>query len=376
MRRFALLAVLCCVPVFAQQPKPGTTTGVNPDGSITFRYANSGAQSVNVQTDAVAKPLPMQKGENGLWTVTTPPLKPEHYGYSFQVDGVTMLDPLNHVVRPNLVGLASDILVPGSPAEPWELTSIPHGNLTRQMYRTKVAQNLPASQEPYIVYTPPGYDAKKAGGYPVLYLLHGWSDDETGWTAVGQAQYIMDTLLSREKIVPMIVVMPMGYGDYSFVTSGHDVWNDPAKVDSNVNNFSDMLTEEILPAVERDYNVAKDRDHRAIAGLSMGGLESLRIGITHHELFSYVIGMSSAVHNEQFDQHFTGLAAGNGANLTQLKLLWVGCGTEDSLLKPNRDFVTWAKSRGLRVTAVETPGQHTWLVWKQDLLAVAPLLFR
>ncbi len=371
-----VLAGLLSFTVLAQQPKPGTTTTANPDGSVTFRYSNAGAQAVNVETDAVAKPLPMQKGENGLWTATTPPLKPEHYGYSFQVDGVTMLDPLNHTIRPNILGLSSDILVPGNPAEPWELTPIPHGNLTRHMYRTKVGQNLPATQEPYIVYTPPGYDAKKAGGYPVLYLLHGWSDTEVGWTAVGQAQYILDTLLSRGKIVPMIVVMPMAYGNYTFVTSGHDVWSDAAKVDNNVNMFSEMLTEEILPAVERDYNVSKDRNHRAIAGLSMGGLESLTIGLMHHELFSYVVGMSSAVHQEQFDQHFTGLAAGNGANLTQLKLLWVACGTEDGLLKPNRDFVAWAKSKGLHVTAVETPGQHTWLVWRQNLLTVAPLLFR
>lgn len=361
---------------FAQQPAAGDPTAVNPNGSITFRYTNAGAQAVSVETDAVPKPLPMQKGENGLWTLTSPPLKPEHYGYSFRVDGVSILDPLNHAIRPNLVGLSSDILVPGSTPEPWELMSIPHGNLDRHMYTTRVGQNLPANQEPYIVYTPPGYDRKHAGGYPVLYLLHGWSDTEVGWTAVGQAQYILDTLLSRQKIVPMIVVMPLGYGNYKFVTSGHDVWNDPARIDDNVNTFQDMMVEEIIPAVERDYNVAKDRNHRAIAGLSMGGLESLRIGMTHHELFSYVIGMSSALHNERFDTHFPDLAAGNGTSVLNLKLLWVGCGTDDNLFRPNRDFVAWAKSKGLRVTAVETPGQHTWLVWRQNLLTVAPLLFR
>ena len=363
----------------AQQPAQPASTAVNPDGSITFRLKDPGAQAVSVATDAVYKPLPMQKDDKGTWTATTPPLKPEHYGYSFRVDGVEMLDPLNHAIRPNLVGLYSDILVPGSTPEPWELTPIPHGAVTRHVYTTHIAKNLPQNQEPYLVYTPPGYEpnaAKHKGGYPTLYLLHGWSDTEVGWTAVGQAQLILDTLLSQGKITPMVVVMPQGYGDYTFVTGGHEVWNDPAKVDDNTSLYSDMLVEEIMPAVERDYNVAKDRNHRAIAGLSMGGLESLSIGLTHHELFSYVVGMSSAVHGGNFDQHFPALAAGNAGSGTNLRLLWVACGTDDALIKPNRDFVAWAKSKGMPITAVETPGQHTWLVWRQNLLKVAPLLFK
>lgn len=374
-----LCAVLLCASALAQQPPapPPSSTAVNPDGSITFRYSNAGAQAVHVQTDAVAKPLTMQKDANGIWSASTPPLKPEHYGYSFQVDGgAGMLDPLDHNVRPNLVGLSSDILVPGSTPQPWELTPIPHGNLTHQVYTTKAAKNLPANQEPYVVYTPPGYDPKHKGGYPTLYLLHGWSDTEVGWTAVGQAQFILDTLLSQGKIAPMVVVMPMAYGDYTFVTGGGNVWQDPARVDDNVSAFSDMLVEEIVPAVERGYNVAKDRNHRAIAGLSMGGLESLTIGLTHHELFSYVVGMSSAVHNGAFDQHFPAFVAGNAGSLANLRLLWVACGTEDGLIKPNREFVAWAKSKGLPMTAVETPGQHTWLVWRENLLTVAPLLFK
>ena len=366
-----LFAILFSMPAVAQQPLPALTA-VNPDGSITFRYSNAGAATVTVETDATPKPLPMQKDEAGLWTATTPPLKPEHYGYSFNVNGVQMLDPLNHTIRPNLVGLYSDILVPGSTPQPWEMTAVPHGAVTRHVYTTQIAKNLPGNQEPYLVYTPPGYDPHRKGGYPTLYLLHGWSDLEVGWTAVGQAPWMLDNLLAGGKVVPMVVVMPQGYGDYTFVTSGHDVWNDPAKVDNNVNLYSEMLTKEIVPAVERDYNVAKDRDHRAIAGLSMGGLEALTVGLTRSEMFSYVVGMSSALHGEEFDRHFSSSPAGN----TNLKLLWVGCGTEDGLITPNRSFVAWAKSRKLPVTPVETPGQHTWLVWRQNLLTVAPLLFR
>ncbi len=372
----ALFAILFSLTAIAQQVPSLPMTAANPDGSITFRYTNAGAQAVTVSTDAVPKPLPMQKDDKGIWTATTPPLKPEHYGYSFRVDGIEMLDPRNHEIRPNLVGLSSDLLVAGSTPQPWELTSIPHGAVTRYAYTTQIAKNLPANQEAYLVYTPPGYDPHRKEAYPTLYLLHGWSDTEVGWTAVGQAQLILDSLLAQSKIVPMVVVMPLGYGDYTFVTSGHEVWNDPAKVDGNVSLYAEMLIKEILPAVERNYNVARDRGHRAIAGLSMGGLEAIMTGLTHPELFSYVAGMSSALHNLAFDQRFPALAAGDAGRTTNLKLLWIACGTEDALITPNRQFVTWAKSKGLPITPVETSGQHTWLVWRQNLLTVAPLFFR
>lgn len=351
-------------------------TTANPDGTITFRYSGAAAQQVTVDTDATLKPLTMTKGDNGVWSVTTPPLKPEHYGYSFRVDGVQMRDPLNHRIRQNIVGLYSDILVPGSVPQPWEVEAIPHGAVSRHVYTTHTGQNLPESQEAYMVYTPPGFDPKRAGGYPMLALLHGWSDNETGWTEVGEANLILDTLLAQKKIVPMIVVMPLGYGDYKFVTSGFSVWQDPRVVDRNVSIYSDMLLGEILPAVERDYPVAKDPNQRAIAGLSMGGLEALTIGLKHPEAFKYVVGMSSAVHGEHFDEHFPAMAGGNGNQFAQYKLLWVGCGTDDGLIEPNRHFVAWAKDRHLPVTAVETPGAHTWLVWRDNLMTVAPLLFR
>ncbi len=377
MRLFpALVFAMFTLAVPAQQPAQPAGTTANPDGTITFRYTNSGAQTAIVATDAVAKPLPMTKGENSLWTATTPPLKPEHYGYSFRVDGVEMLDPLNHMVRPNILSLSSDLLVPASVPAPWELTAIPHGAVARHVLTTHLAQNLPVNQEPYVVYTPPGYDPRRAVGYPMLVLLHGWSDTEVGWTAVGQANLILDNLLAQGKIVPMIVVMPMGYGDYTFVTHGFNVWQDPKQVSNNVDLFSQMLIGEVLPAVQRDYHVAEGNDQHAIAGLSMGGLEALSIGLQHPEVFRYVAGMSAAVHGEAFDQQFPAYAGGNGNEFAKLKLLWVACGTEDGLIKPNRDFVAWAKSRKLPVTSVETPGQHTWLVWRDNLITLTPLLFK
>ncbi|HVG27019.1 MAG TPA: alpha/beta hydrolase-fold protein [Acidobacteriaceae bacterium] len=352
-------------------PSKPPITSVNPDSSITFRYQNMGATKVTVETDAAMNPLPMQRDEKGLWTASTGPLPPEHYGYIFVVDGVQQLDPLNRNVWPLLVGFGSTILVPGHPPAPWELTSIPHGELTQHTFTTSIATHLAMNQERYIVYTPPGYDPKRKGGYPILYLLHGWSNDETGWTDIGQANLILDSLLATGRILPMIVVMPLGYGDFNFVTTGASVWNDPAAVDDNLNRYSHMLLDEIYPAVEREYNVARGRDKHAIAGLSMGGLESLTIGINHPGQFGWVGGFSAALKGVDLEKHMM-----DAKNARDLRLLWVSCGTSDSLLPPNREFIAWAKSKKLPVTPVETAGKHTWLVWRQNLLAFAPLLFR
>jgi enterochelin esterase family protein len=373
MRRLLSVSLLLAsVPAFAQSDAPTINSHqVNADGSITFRYQNAGASKVEVNTDAANDPLIMHRDSSGLWTVTTPPLPAEYYSYSFVVDGVHELDPLNGTVIPNIINAASSVLVPGHPPAPWELTQIPHGNITRQMLTTYIARGLPMNQEPYWVYTPPNYDPKHKGGYPVLFLLHGWSDYGDGWLSVGRADLILDSLISTGSIVPMIVVMPQGYGDYSFVTSGHDVWKDPTKVNDNLTLYSKMLMQEIVPAVERDYPIAKGRDNHAIAGLSMGGLESLTIGINHPSYFAYVGGFSSALEHLDFNKQMM-----DPGQARDLRLLWVACGTSDDLIAPNRTFVTWAQSKKLPVTPVETAGKHTWLVWRDNLLHFTPLLFR
>jgi enterochelin esterase family protein len=372
MRRILpLLLMLAGIPALAQNPTPFDSHEVNSNGTITFRYQNAAASKVTISTDAAFDPLVMQKDSSGLWTVTTKPLPAEYYGYTFNVDGVDQLDPLNSNVNPNLVGLYSNVLVPGKPPAPWELTQIPHGTVTSHMLTTFIARGLPMNQEPYFVYTPPNFDAKRKDGYPVLFLLHGWSDYGNGWITVGRAQYILDSLISTGSIVPMIVVMPQGYGDYSFVTSGHTVWDDPAKVTENLVIYSKMLMQEIVPAVEREYPIAKGRDNHAITGLSMGGLESLSIGIIHSDYFAYVGGFSSALKNQNFDKLFV-----DAKMARDLRVLWVACGTSDDLITPNRDFVTWAKSKKLPVTPIEIAGKHTWLVWRDNLIHFTPLLFR
>jgi enterochelin esterase-like enzyme len=380
VRSFALTALLLSFGAVAQTPPPVPAAAlhsreVNADHTITFRYAAPAAVDVRLSIDAFPKPLAMSKDAGGVWSVTTPVLPAEFYGYKFIEDGVTKLDPMNGHTIPNYVSLGDSVLVPAQPPAPWELTDIPHGRLDHYLYETHVAKNLRANQEPYVVYTPPGYDAKRKGGYPVLYLLHGWSDTENGWTAVGHADYILDTLLAEGKIMPMIVVMPQGYGDLDFVTHGERVWSDPATVSENVDLYSQMLLTEVLPAVEKSYNVAPGREHRAIAGLSMGGLESLTIGLNHPETFAYVGGMSAAVlggNNGAFDREIPGA----DAKKANLRLLWVACGKTDGLFSDNQTFIAWAKTKGFEPVTVETEGAHTWLTWRDNLITLTPLLFR
>jgi enterochelin esterase family protein len=313
----------------------------------------------------------MEKDTAGVWSVTTPPLTPEIYGYHFEADEDTRLDPGNPRTTINLINISNLLTVPGNTPQPWEPTDVPHGRVDHYVYTSATVLGLPANQSAYIVYTPPGYDAKAKKPYPVLYLLHGWSDNELGWTAVGRANLILDNLLAAGKIKPMVVVMPLGYGDIAFL-HGHTVWDVPATIDHNTDLFTKALMTEVLPRVEAEYHVSKDRNDRAIVGLSMGGLESLEVGLTHTGQFAWIGGFSSAVHNLDYTQQLASL----DPKTANLRLLWIACGTEDHLIEPNRKFIAFLKTKDMPVTQIETPGLHTWLVWRDNLIHFAPLLFQ
>jgi enterochelin esterase-like enzyme len=313
----------------------------------------------------------MEKDARGIWTVTTPSLSPEIYAYHFEADGDFRLDPANPNTTVNLVDISNLLTVPGDTPQPWDPTDVPHGTLRHHTYTTQTVLGLPQNQGRYFVYTPPGYDPKAKKPYPVLYLLHGWSDSDSGWTAVGRADLIFDNLLAEGKIKPMVVVMPLGYGEMSFIND-YSVWNDPAAIDRNTDLFTKALLTEVLPSVESEYHVSKDRNDRAIAGLSMGGLESIEVGLTHPGLFAWVGGFSSAVHNLDYTRKLASL----DPRTAGLRLLWIACGTEDSLIEPNRNLVAFLKTKDMPVTQIETPGLHTWLVWRDNLIHFTPLLFQ
>ena len=371
----AAISLLFTLAAFAQAPPPDYNSHqANPDHTLTFRYADPVATAVDLNYDAAAKPVPMTKGADGLWTVTTPPLPPEIYSYNFDVDGRKQFDPNNLTgITPNLVYRGDEVEVPADTPQLWDLQAVPHGTLHEHRYTTSVVLGLPANQSRYLVYTPPGYDPRAKTPYPVLYLLHGWSNTVNTWTTTLQADLILDNLLAQGKIKPMVVVIPLAYGDMSFVngTIG-DMWRQKPLVDHNTQLFSQALLTEILPQVEKMYAIRHDRDGRALAGLSMGGLESLSIGLANTEKFAYVGGFSAAVHLIDPPAQFGTLTP----KTTNLRLLWIACGKEDGLIKANQALAAYLKSKNLPVTEVETDGAHVSFVWRDNLIHFTPLLFQ
>ena len=372
MRLFSLLTLLLAGSTICAQTgqSPLAEPQIHADRTVTFRYAAAAtAEKVTVVLEG-SGPMPMQHGPGGLWTLTTPALAPEYYSYHFNVDGATQLDARNPMVKSGYLAAGSGFLVPGTPAQPWEQTAVPHGAVHHHTFTSHIVQGLPDNQDDFYVYTPPGYDPRGKTKYPVLYLLHGWSDTANGWVSIGHANDIFDNLIAAGRAKPMIVVMPLGYGDISFVESGFSVWNDPAKIEHNRSLFEQSLFKEIIPQVESMYVVATDSRNRAIAGLSMGGLESVTIGLANPDKFAWIGGFSSAVHAVD------PATLPHVAAASEPKLLWIACGTSDDLLKPNRALIAGLTAAGLKVTPIETPGAHTWLVWRDNLAHFAPLLFQ
>ncbi len=367
MHRLLSLAIACLFSLRAQPPAPLISPEVHPDGSVTFRLNAPNAQKVELRREGAA-PVLMQKDERGIWTVTVGPLPPDLYGYTFAVDGATMLDPANHLIKPNLLNPQSMVHVPGPASLPWELNNVPHGTIHRHFYRSQVV----GDDRDLYVYTPPGYDPRADRRYPALYLLHGFSDDASAWTAVGRAHVIMDNLIAQGKAKPMLVVMPLGYGAPEIARRGGPGLRDPEAWRRNIERFREALLKEVIPLIEQNYRVAADRSQRAIAGLSMGGTQALVTGLNALDTFAYIGAFSSGGLLPDYDKVFAGLD--EKAN-EKLKLLWIACGVEDRLIEGNRKLLEWLKSKGVRYQWKETPGAHTWMVWRRYLAEFAPLLF-
>jgi len=354
-------------------PPPLLSHELHVDRSITFRFKDASAKRVELNLEGVAKPVPLTRGRAGIWNYTTPPLAPEIYTYSFLVGGQQRIDPENFTVASDMAFPPANLVeVPGDTPQPWDLTEVPHGILHDLYFTSKIAHGLPTSQEEVVVYTPPGYDPHASTPYPVLYLLHGWSGVAESWSHDQQANLILDNLLAEGKVKPMVVVMPGGYGDMSFVEHGFNVWRDVDAVEHNTQLFMSMLTSEVMPFAESAFNISHKREGRAIAGLSMGGLEALDTGLHNTDKFAWIGGFSSAVHNLDYEHQLAAL----DPKAANLKLLWIACGTGDGLIEANRKMIAFLKEKGMPVTRIETPGLHVSLVWRDNLIHFAPLLFQ
>ena len=367
----ALVLVALIPPAAPAQtpPAPLISPDVHADRTVTFRLRAPNDKEVSVSIEGVPKPLAMQKDDQGVWSVTTDAMAPDYYGYSFIADGVGMFDPSNHAVKPNFLYRASEMHVPGAASASWEIAAVPHGEIHHHFYKSGVV----GDDRGYYVYTPPSYDPRGKQTYPVLYLLHGFSDDASAWTAVGRANVILDNLIAQGKAKPMLVVMPLGYGAPEVLLPNSGVFRDRSLTDRNFDKFREALLTEVIPRVEAEYSVIKDRNSRAIAGLSMGGSESLLTGLNNLDKFGWIGAFSSGGITEEFDKEFPGLDA---KSAEKLRLLWIACGTDDRLIDINRKVRAWLATKNVKHVDIETPGYHTWMVWRRNLTEFSSLLFR
>jgi enterochelin esterase family protein len=316
-------------------------------------------------------------------------MTPDIYTYSLVVDGASINDPANRQVQTSFGSFQSLFVVPG-PALWLPAPDVARGAVTRHVFRSAVAND----ERDFFVYTPAGYDAHRAQPYPVLYLLHGLGDDAERWlTGGGGASNIFDNLIAQKKAVPMIVVAPLGYGTSTGPSGGRTA--------ANLTGYSKILLDEVMPVVDKAYNVSKSREQRAIAGLSMGGAESLYVGLNHLDKFAWIGAFSSAP--MLFPPAMEAAAAGPGARgggrgtppppmdpavfsktfpaldakaNSQIRMLWIVCGTADGLIGANRQFKEWLKSKNVQFTEQEVPDMaHVWPLWRQNLTDMAPRLF-
>ncbi|HEY1422313.1 MAG TPA: alpha/beta hydrolase-fold protein [Candidatus Acidoferrum sp.] len=347
---------------------PIVSPEVHSDGRVTFRFRDPNAKEVAVHVDGLNAPLTMQKNDQGVWSVTSDPLAPDYYDYSFTADDVLALDVANYAYVPNFLYRANSLHVPGPPTLSWETNNVPHGEIHHHFYKSGVV----GDQRHFFVYTPPGYDPRGKQTYPVLYLLHGYSDDANAWTEVGRANVILDNLIARGKAKPMLIVMPLGYGEPKVLEPHSGVFDKPAITQRNFDKFREALVKEVIPQVESSYLVSKDRNARAIAGLSMGGAESLLTGLNTLDKFAWIGAFSSGGINSDFDKEFPALDAKSNQ---QIRLLWIACGTDDHLIEINRAFRSWLATKKIRHVDIETPGEHTWMVWRRNLTDFSQLIF-
>jgi len=399
--RAIMIAVVFLVPVrpAASQPPPMAVVSpeVHPDRTITFRLLAPNAKDVSVHGEFSGKPIPMIKDEKGVWSVTVGPVDPNVYGYGFAMDGLNMPDPCNTFVRVGALAYESQVEVPGNSF--LEIRNVPHGVLHEHWYYSKELNTT----RRVLVYTPPGYENSAVKAYPVLYLLHGMGDDETFWTSVGRANFIMDNLLAESKAKPALIVMPFGHASRNIIgagrrppggasggvpsgapggpASGPPPGGRPPGMPSmdgmfGVHMLQTDLQENIMPLVEKNYRVSTDRTQRAIAGLSMGGYQSLAIGLNNPQLFAYVAGFSSALVGGRFENTVQPLLADPDKANKEFKLLWLSCGGDDGLLSPNQQFEQALTAKGIKHEWVVTPGYaHWWTLWRVNLQDLLPKLF-
>jgi enterochelin esterase family protein len=361
-----ILPIALFLATAGAQPQPPSSVvspEVHSDRRVTFRVRAPKSAEVTFFGDWMAPNSreKMTRGDDGVWSITAGPLPPSIYLYTFTVDGVTIADPVNPRVKLRSQTSASMVEIPSDPPALWQIRDVPHGSVVINWQHSKVL----GDPRWIWVYTPPGYESDRRR-YPVLYLLHGSNDTAGGWTLAGNANFILDNLLAERKAVPMIIVMPYGHA----VPFGS-----PRELQvKNVARFEEYLLQDVIPFIEGKYRTAPGRQNRVIAGLSMGGGQSLTIGFAHPELFSAVGAFSAAP--VDFEQRFKSVLANPTQANSQYKLVWIGCGRQDTLFERSEKLSKLLEANHIRHTFRPTEGAHTFTVWRQYLGEFLPLVFR
>jgi para-nitrobenzyl esterase len=362
-----------------EDAKPATTNVMDAqyprvlsDHSVALQLKAPTAQSVDV--DISHQKFPMTRGNDGVWSVTTPPIVEGFHYYALDVNGVRMNDPGSHAFFGTSVD-ASGIEVPEEGVDYYLAKGVPHGDVRIRIYHSKIT----GLWRRCFVYTPPDYDSNMSAHYPVLYLQHGSGEDETGWTFQGHANLILDNLIAENKAVPMIVVMDNGYA-----SAPAGPFGPPPGAGAGFSTFEDVMIKEVIPMIDSSFRTIPDRDHRAVAGLSMGANQALHLATDHLETFANMAGFSGTMNGlsaEPLDPAtaFNGIFKDGAAFNEKVKLLWLGMGTEEPSFFHGSigAFRTMLDKAGIKYVYFSSPGTaHEWLTWRRDLNDFAPRLFK
>jgi enterochelin esterase-like enzyme len=349
---------------------------VNADRSVTFKVKAGSAHSVQLLMELGQSTYEMSRDSSGMWEATTKPLTPGFHYYAISVDGFVSNDPGSRVffaARKEVSGLE----VPGAESDFFSIRDIPHGTVRTEWYRLKGTGQI----RRIIVYTPPGYDQSHER-YPVLYLLHGFGEDEVGWSDQGHENFILDNLIAAGKAKPMIIVNENGMIDAELEAppAADGKSRSSAIVAYFMNQryrmFDRILSSELIPFIDTHFRTVPDRGHRALAGLSMGGSQALRIGLNHLDQFAWIGAFSPAIHITDIRSDYDGAFENASKINQQLKLLWIGIGRDDFLHSPVLESHEALERAGIKHVWIESSGTHVWTVWRQYLEDFAPRLFQ
>ncbi len=356
----AALAPQVCV---AQRGGRLLSPEVQADRTVTFRLRAPNADQVIVHTQFTEGDQSMTKDDEGIWSVTLGPAEPGIYVYGFNVDGVGMADPFNRYVLVNQWPNRSLVEIPGDQPMYYDQRPVPHGEIHLNLLESETL----GINRKFYVYTPPGYlTGSRRTRYPVLYLLHGMGGYEFIWTDMGRVNLVMDNLIADKKAKPMIIVMPYGHVPR---IEGED-----SRSSGRTDRFEKYLLSDLIPFVEEHYRAAKGSKNRALAGLSMGGSQTINIGIKHLAMFSSLGVFSMGL--RQLDR----FKETHGDYLDSINkktdVFWLACGTDDFLFERYQQTLEFLKENYIEHVAHTTDGAHTWLNWRRYLYEFAQLIFR